>query len=272
MTAELLRFLAMTVGPSITAAARPGLSFFAVQVVIAVLADQGVVAVPEQFAWLVTVPALVVAGVLAAVETAAKHDPDIAALARDLKIDQFFGAFGAFSAALLFASLGVPEAAAVEPETGSLLQGVAVAARTEAPTAVQVGAVGGAVALNLGLGWFRAELLDFVYSIEAGRLWARVETGGVIGLLILLPLLPIIVLALLLVLTVLTAVGALLARAAERALDHGNREACDGCDYRVRREASVCPECGTERVAAEPSGGLAQAWRAVRIGRQSEAV
>lgn len=282
MSVALLRFLAMTVGPSITAAARPAATFFAVQLVVAALVAQDLAAVPSALGWLVSVPAIVVAAVFAGVETAAKHDPDIAAVLRDLQVDNLTGAFGAFTSALLFAALGMPDAEAAalvdgaavpvggpvgEPvgEPGGVLDATATAASSPLSTSVQVGAVGAAVGLNLGLTWLRSQLLEFIDDFDLGRVWARLETGGVLGVLILLPLLPLVIFAFLVFFAIVLAAGALAARAAERAIDRRARVECSSCGYQVRKEASLCPECKTER---EPemshSSGISAALSALR--------
>src|SRR5690554_2768674 len=108
MELQLLRFLAMIFGPAITSAARPAATFWGVQIVVAVLVHQDLASLPQAMQWLVSPAALVVAGVLAGAEIAAKHDPDIAGVLRDVGVDNITGAFGAFSAALLFAALGMP--------------------------------------------------------------------------------------------------------------------------------------------------------------------
>lgn len=268
---ELLRFLAMTVGPSITAAARPAVTFLAIQLTVAGLVRYDLAALPGSLAWLVSLPAIVVAAVLAGLETAAKHDPDVAAVLRDLKIDNLTGAFGAFSAALLFSALGLPESdAATLVEEGAvggggLLDATAAAVRADHGGAVQVGAIAGAVGLNLGLTWFRSGLLEFLDDFELGKLWARIETGGVVGVLILLPFLPLIALAFMALFALGLVVVSLMARAAARWVDQRSRVECESCGYQVREEASLCPKCRTQRTpASEPETGLAPALEALR--------
>lgn len=269
MTLELLRFLALTIGPAVTAAARPAVTFFAIQLVAAGLVYGDIAALPGGFTWLVSVPALIVAGVLAGLETAAKHDPDIAALLRDLKIDNITGAFGALSVALLFASLGLPEEEALRMtgavEGGGLLEATSTAVTADRSTPLQVGAIGGALGINVGLTWLRGELLEFVDDFELGKLWARLETGGVVGVLILLPLLPLVMLAFVTVFAVGLVAVSLGARAASDYADSRSRTDCEACGHRIREEASICPECRTERTPSiEPETGLDAAWTALR--------
>jgi hypothetical protein len=271
MSLALLRFLAMTVGPSITAAARPAVTFLAIQLTVAGLIQYELATVPDSFAWLVSLPAIVVAIVLAALETAAKHDPDVAAVLRDLKVDNLTGAFGAFSVALLFSALGLPESEAtalVEEGAiggGGLLDATATAVSTDHGGAVQTGAIAGAVGLNLGLGWLRSGLLEFVDDFELGKLWARIETGGVVGVLVLLPFLPLVALAFMVLFAIGLVIVSVMARAASNFVDQRSRVVCDTCGYRVRVEASLCPECRTGRQpAAEPPSGLGAATDALR--------
>ena len=101
--------------------------------------------------WLISLPALLIAGLLAGLETWTRHDADAAELLRELKIDHLLGSFGVFSCALLFASLGLPEAEAtalvaqdVSPDGGGLALAVSMAAGADQPVAVKAGAVAGA--------------------------------------------------------------------------------------------------------------------------------
>ena len=280
MNLALLRFLAMTIGPSITAAARPAVTFLGVQICVALLVSYDLATVPNAMSWLISAPAIVVAAVLAGMETAAKHDPDVAAILRDLQVDNLTGAFGAFSAGLLFAALGMPEAqaaalmesAGAPVEPNGVLGATAAAAATDHSTAVQAGAVGGAVGLNLGLTWLRSQLLEFVDDFELGKLWARIETGGVVGVLILLPLLPLIASGFLAVFALFLVAAAFAARAAARAIDRRRRVPCETCGYEVRVEASLCPECQTEREPTAPhEAGVGAALKALRRRRQQPA-
>ena len=275
MNLDLVRFLALTLSPSIAAAARPGLTFVAIQILCAVLVHTDAVTIAPSLAWLVSLPALVVAAVFAVLETASRHDPEVAAVLRDLHVDKITGAFGAFSAALLFSALGLREtevaalAGAVEP--GGLLEATSTAAATEHTTAVEVGAIGGAVVINGGLTWLRGELLEFLDSFELGRVWAYLETGGVAAALLLLPLLPLVAAAFLVAFAIGLVVIALLARAARRWADSRDRVPCGHCDFRVRPEASLCPRCQTEReptaLLDQSPGGLGAAWRVLRKDR-----
>ncbi|MGM0559101.1 MAG: hypothetical protein ACQEVA_22140 [Myxococcota bacterium] len=281
MSLALIRFFAMTVGPAFTAAARPAATFFGVQIVVALLVAYDMASLTPTFSWMISVPALVVAGVLAVMETAAKHDPDIAAVLRDLHVDNMTGAFGAFTAALLFAALGMPESEAAglieggstlpEPGAGDVgenasgvLGATATAATAEHNPAVQVGAVGGALGINLGLTWLRSELLEFIDDFDLGTLWARLETGGVIGVLVLLPLLPLIVFAFILVFGIVLGSAAWASKKAMDYIDQRSRVECASCGYEVREEASLCPECGAERQPKlTHESGVGAAWDAL---------
>lgn len=270
MSLALLRYLAVTFGPSITAAARPAVTLLAVQLTVAALVRSQLASLSTEFGWLISAPAIVVVALIAGLETAARHDPDIAAITRDLQIDNLTGAFGTLTAALLFAALGLPESAATQmagsaPDSGGLLSGVSEAVAHERSQTVQIAAIGGAVGINLGLTWLRAQLMRFLDDFELGRLWARLETGGVVGLLIVLPLLPLLALGFLTLFAVGLSALALAARTAAAAVDRRCRVDCQGCDYRVRAEASLCPECHTERTpSAEPTTGPAAALAALR--------
>lgn len=277
----LLRFLAMTLGPAITSAARPAATFWGVQLMVSVFVYQELASVPAAMQWLISPAALLLAGALAGLETAAKHDPDIAGVLRDLKLDNVTGAFGAFSAALLFAALGMPEAQAsalIDTEAAANLTHTTLGllSLSESGTAaepgfgVQAAIIGAAVALNLGLTWLRSQFLEFVDDFGLGALWAKLETGGVVGVLILLPFLPLIVFAFLIIFALLLSALALAARRAERSADRRARLACANCGYQLRAEASLCAACKTERTPTQAvRTGFATALHTLRHRAES---
>jgi hypothetical protein len=271
MSLTLLRFLAMTIGPSITAAARPATTLLAIQITVVALLYHDLAALPETLAWLASAPAIIVVAVLAGLETAAKHDPDVAAVLRDVQVDNVSGALGALGASLLFVALGMPESEAAalvadgSADHSGALDALALAAASEQHTSAQLAAVGGAVGINLGLTWLRSQLLELVDDFDLGKLWARLETGGVVGVLILLPLLPLVAFGFMVVSALALVAASMAARAATRAVDRRRRVACEACDFQVRIEASICPDCRSERQPAErPSSGLSAAYLALR--------
>ena len=255
MELALLHFLAMTFTPAIAAAARPGLTFAVVQVAIALAVRMDWASLPPSIAWLASLPALLFGALFAALETASRHDEDLAGLLRDLHLDSIGGAFGAFTSALLFAALGLPE-----DQANGLVpagQGVFAANATEtvqlidqANTPTAVAAVGGAVGLNLGLTWARAHVVSFLEDLQLARVWAWVESGGVVVVLALLPLVPLLLLAGLVLFSLLFAVLGLRLHLADTAHDRLRRSPCGGCGYALRVEASVCPECRAVRTPA----------------------
>lgn len=274
MSVVVLRYLAMIFGPAITSTARPAATFLAVQITVVALVYRDLAAVPEWLDVLVSVPVIAFVGVLAALEMVATHDPDIAAILRDLNVDRVAGAFGALSAALLFSALGLPEAeamglvegqGAVLATAGGVFDATGAAVAADFNTAIQVVAIGLAVALNIGLTRLRAGLLLFVDEFRLGTLWARIETGGVVGVLILLPLFPLVVLAFLTLLMVGLALFSAAVWSASKTMDQRFRTPCKECGHRLRVEASRCPQCGDEREpTARPSTGLRAAYSAFR--------
>ena len=252
MSLQFVSYLAMIIAPAITAAARPALTFWAIQVIVAVLGHQGWATPPGFLSWLLSVPALVVGAVFAVVEAASRHDPDIEAFLRELWLDRLIGVVGASSSALLFVSLDLPAEGAAElvPHVGAandLLRATGQAAASSHPLAVQIGVVGVALAINGGLVWLRARILGFFYEFALGSAWARVETGGIFVLLLTLPVLPLFALSVM-VFMVIGFVGlGLVALLVHRWSDWRGRVSCSSCDYRLRPEALACPNCGAAR-------------------------
>lgn len=270
MSLVLLRYLAMSIAPAITATSRPATTFLAVQVTVLLLVEHETAELPGTFDIFVSTPMIAFVAVLALLELVAAHDPDIAALSRELHVDRVAGAFGALSAAVLFAAIGLPEAeamalvdtdAALFPGSQGLHEAIGAAESSEHSQMIQTGAIGAAVAINLTLGKMRSQLLAFVQDFELTKLWARIETGGVVTALILLPLFPLLILAIAVVFAVVLTIVASATNAAMENLDSRRRTSCSSCDYEVRIEASICPECGTERQpTGEPTTGPKAAW------------
>ncbi len=257
MSLAILRFLALTIGPSITAAARPATTFFVVQLVVAALVYHDIVMLPVLMAWLVSAPAIIVAAMLAGLETAAQHDSDVSAILQDMHVDTFTGAFSAFTIALMLAAVGLPEAEAVflteaagTSDSRGILEATTIAIASEHGYLVSITAVLAALAINLGLTWLRSRFLVFIRDFKIGQFWAWIETGGVLGILVLLPFLPLVTFAFLLVFLLILSGMALAIRGAAYALDQRSRVPCAECDYAVRVEASICPSC---KAAREPS-------------------
>ena len=259
---ELVRFLALVFTPALTGAARPGMTFAVVQLFVAVLVRFDWVVLNDSLLWLVSMPAIAAGLVLGLAETLAQHDPDVAELLRELHVDHVLGAFGTFSAALLLSSLGLPESGTSPTANAGFAAQLAIAA--DQPLPVQFASLSAAVGLNLTLVRLRAEALEFLDQVDLSGLWARVETGGIAGVLVLLPFLPVLMLGMILAATVaLWMVGGAI-RAMDEVRDRRRRTACPACGARVRMEATRCTACrgalSPTRLLGQP-GKIRRGWR-----------
>lgn len=249
---SLARFLAQTFNAAILSSSRPGLTFAAIQWTIGLMARQDLVTLAPSLEWLVSMPALLIAALFAGLETWTRHDPDAAELLRELKLDHLTGAFGAFSSALLFASLGLPEGEAQglidtqDQSSSEVAMAISLAAAAEQPMSVKIGAVSGAVALHSATTWARTQLLSFIAELELESVWARLETGSAVGLLVAMLLAPYLATAFLILATVLLFAVALTVRAARYAADRRCRVQCPSCAHAVRPEARRCPSCSAD--------------------------
>lgn len=247
---ELLRFVAQVLGTSIAASARPGLTFFVVQLLAATLVRMELATLPSSLAWTVSIPALALGLVLAVLEHQAQHDSAAADLLRHLRITPLLSALGALGTSLLFSSLGLPE----EPQASSdLAETSAVVTASQQSTGVKIAVVGAALAANVALTWIRGKVMDALSDLNLAGVWARLETGGVVAALFLMMFLPWIACALLLAFAVVVVLVGKAVQAAQTALDARARVSCAQCDYRVRQEARRCPRCRAER---EPAAWL----------------
>ncbi len=244
---QLVAFLALTFGPAITSAARPAVTFAAVQLLVAGAVRFDLASLPPAMGWLISIPAIAVALTLAVLETAAHHDGTIADLVQRAGLQHLLGAFGAFSSALLFSAMGLPEEEAARlgdaGPTGDLAAATYLVASAEVPTATKVGVLGAALGVNLGLSWVRGAIVQALADVELHALWARLETGGVLVVLALVIVLPWFAFALLVLAALAMALVGLSVRAASYVADRRARVACERCGHRVRAEASRCPSC-----------------------------
>ena len=248
MPVELIRFLATTFGVAFTSSARPAMTFFAVQCFAAGLVRFELASLPNGFEWLVALPTLGVGLVLTIVEWMAAHDPDVGESLRMIHLDKAVGALGAFASALFFVSIGLPE---IEADgliaAGGGVSDVIVAAHSTQESAVstpvQFGVIGAAVAINLGLTWLRGHVLEALAAVDLEAIWQRIETGGIIGLLMLLLLMPFLALGLVVALTLALVVVGLMFKGVDFIIDKQSRTPCSSCGYSVRVEASRCPSC-----------------------------
>lgn len=244
MDYALLQFVARTFGGAITSAARPALTFFVVQLFAATLVRMDYATLPPSFAWLVSIPAIAVAALLTGLELLTQHD-EVGDLLRELRIEPSLGAFGAFSAGLLFAALGLPEteAQALVPVAGELARVTHEVSAAAVDDGTKMAVIGASVAINLGLSWVRGVMMDGLAQFTLSSSWARLESGGVLAALVLLVFFPVVALVLLVGLAVGMGTLGLLIRGTQRALDRLERRACAHCGHRVRPEASRCPSC-----------------------------
>ncbi len=196
--------------------ARPLLSLF---VLAGVVRLEGRGMQPE-VAWLVTPYALVALAVLTYVEHEMRTDPDFEEmLARPL---QLLGALAAIVATRM-----------LEP-TGE-----------EALTATaNIGIGAGAAVGSFMVGELRRKLFEALdEALDVENWYARLEAGGVVGLLVAIVLLPLLAVGLLVVLAVVgTTVGFGL-RKWRAARDLAARTKCPVCGHAIRVEASRCPGC-----------------------------
>ncbi len=283
MDIAFVRFLALTFTPAITASARPALTFAATQFIVLglVRAEQG--AVPADLAWLVSAPALVVGVLFAVVEALARSDEDVDGVLRELHLDKVAGSLSVFTTTLLFGSMGLagiePSLSVDVPVQAAAMGGAALGFPLVVAAMPSLSAMGtatgvtivAAIAINTVLVTLRGWMMDALDVLGLSRWWLRLETGGVVAVLVLVPFLPLVVMGLLVVLSALAAFGGVVARGAERHLDRRARRPCPSCGHGARVEAARCPKCrgALTPVALSPdaTAGLWTAWRRAREGR-----
>ncbi|HJN73010.1 MAG TPA: hypothetical protein QGF58_03650 [Myxococcota bacterium] len=253
MELALIRFLAQTFGVAFTASPRPGLTFFVVQVTVAFVSRMGWVTMEPALAWLISLPCVMIAFVMAGLEILARHDEEIEELLRDFNLTHVLGVFGTFTGCLVFAALGLPEEEALglveEGASHDVGTAMALASASEQSDVVRYGAIGGGVAMNLGITSVRGRIIEFFSCFDLDKQWHRIETGGVVGVLTLLIWLPVLALVLVVLLTLALGVIAVAVKVAEKWADERGRRECPSCETKVRKEASLCFQC---RSALEP--------------------
>lgn len=148
------------------------------------------------------------------------------------------------------------EAAYASPEAEDLALALQTTHSSGRPIGEQAAILGAALALNLLLTWVRGEAREFVSQLHFDRLWAWVESGGVLVGVVLLALAPVIGLVFMLALSAVGVTIMGLWRLGGAAMDRARRTSCPACNERIRQEASVCKAC---RVAVTPMRWLVNA-------------
>ena len=236
------------------------------------------VIVPEAMAWLHSPVAFGLAGVLALLEVLAHHQDDISELLQETGVDKLLSVFGAFSAAMLFGSLGLPVEEAVElmgtqtSAQADVTEAVYVAAQSGYPAWLQGVAVATGVTLNLGLTTVRGRIIYALDDFGLKGVWQRIETGGIIGILALTPFLPVLMFLMVLAVVIVFASFGVLLLGADKVLDRTGRYRCEACETLVRQEASVCPSCHIALTPKAVLGGRLPTGIPARVGNLIAAV
>jgi len=254
----MLEFVAQLVVVSGLAASRPALTLLAIQG--AVLARFHFGGDPLAINhWLVSPAAVGIGLALALVELLIEHEADAEEVYRSLHLDKGLRAVCVVATTHLLTAAHLPYEIAADGATVVSAMGTdPTASELVAPAQpwwVVLSTVGGALAVNLLLTWGRGRWLERVHDVGLASLWQKLETGGVVGLLVGLVLAPVLVLALFLVLTLLLTAATLLIHAWNRAVDRRGRRACPYCEAPIRVEALLCKQCRREVEPAVWLGG-----------------
>jgi len=268
---NLIQYLAQSISTSISSTSRPALTFFVIQVSIYISSMLGYTNVVPQFEWLISPATIAIAGILTVVEFFAQHDEDISSLLIDFKAMHLLSAFGAFSSALLFSSLGLPLEDAMQYIDGDtqneLLSQTQKVVMSSHDTSTQVGVIFGSVTGNLVLSHFRAEFHEWLEELSLLKAWQRIETGGVLGALIILLIAPILCLILLILALVGGLILGIAIKRVQKVIDDKSRTNCPECDHRVRKEAILCCSCGIDlepQILLSPQEKKESIWKILK--------
>ena len=240
-----VELIARTAGPAVSSSARPALTFAVVDIAAAIGVHFGYVTLPPEARWLASMTMVVVSVVLAVVEVVAHHDREVAAVVRELHVDKALTAFGALSSAALLTALGVPTAApsGVSAHHADMVEAVRLSAVSDAPAGMRFAAIGAGVGASLGLSWVRGKLLRALDHVHLSSIWARLETGGAVALMLTVVLAPVLAVVFIAVTVVAVLLLSLVVVLIDRARDAAARRPCPSCALPVRREASQCHRC-----------------------------
>ncbi len=242
----MLEFVAQLTVVSGLAASRPALTLLAMQAALLARTHLGGDPALGDH-WLVSPAAVGVGLALAVVELLIEHEADAEELYRSLHLDQGVRTVCVVATSHLLTAANLPHEIAANGAAlaGAADAGAAVGQLGSTATSwwVVLSIAGGALALNFLLTWARSRLLERLGDVGLASLWQKLETGGVVVLLVVLALAPVLVLALFLALTLLLVTATVLARVWERALDRRHSRACPHCATPIRVEAVLCKQC-----------------------------
>ena len=242
----MLQFVAQLTVVSGLAASRPALTLLAIQAAVLVGAHLGDDPTVGGH-WLVSPVAIGLGFALAVMELLIEHEADAEELFRSLHLDKVVRTACVLATSRLLTAAHLPNEMAANggalASVGDAGEAVAPLANGAQPWWFALSVAGGALALNLLLTWVRGRLLERLGDVGMAGLWQKLETGGVVALLVVLALAPVLVLGLFLVLTLLLVAATLLGRAWDEALDRRRRRACPHCATPIRVEALLCRQC-----------------------------
>lgn len=223
------------------AGARPALTLLCLQLAIVLLTDGS--GLPEGFGWLLHYAAIAAVAAMALLEHFARTDPD---LDEALEIpNAIVGVVIAAMLPVLLPALDSAEAGGAEPApTAEASPLVARAGIIDSLRGSQGAAIIASIAASLLLLWVRRRVLTALGTLSLSQRYYRwTETGVIVGSMAVLALLPALAVALAVVVVVgsITVGGVLWLMGRQR--DELYRHPCPGCGRKVRKEATVCPEC-----------------------------
>lgn len=199
---------------------------------------------PSGMDWLLHDITLGVVAVLAVVEHFVRTEPDFEEF---MKIpNAISGVVVAMAGALLLGGMG---------DDPARWQEVALVAGAGAGVGTMSAAVLLSAATSAALWRLRAWAFDAISDLSFLHSWWRwIEAGGIVGLVVLILSLPVLSIGVAVVLVLGSAAVGALIYSVQKKRDQAARRDCatPGCEYRVRREAVICPSCQAE-VAPEPA-------------------
>jgi hypothetical protein len=198
---------------------------------------------PNSMEWLVDEVTLGVGALLSVAEHFLRTDPDFEELMR--VPNAVLGVVVALCGAMLLAGMG---------ESPERWQEVAWLYTAGLGTGVIGTSLGLSAVTSLALWKLRSWMFEAVADFSFIHRWyGWLETGGVVGLLVLILSLPFLSIVVAGLLIIGSAGSGGLIYLVQKRRDEAARMECpnEACPYRVRKEALICPACGTE-VAAVP--------------------
>ena len=235
----MITLVAEVLAGTVASTARPAATLLVVQLLARWAVHTGHATSSGTMGWAVSNGAIAAGAVFALLEYLLHREGTLARALRQAKVERAISLAGTLAASLVFVTLGVPASG----RTPDLAGATDLVESSSRPLWVTGPLVLASLGLNYAMGWARGQLMERLEDMDLDDVWRRIESGGVVAVLLVLALSPVVAVALAGIAAGALATVGLGVRAWARARDRRARRPCPACGWAAREEAARCAAC-----------------------------